>query len=448
MKKTLLCLAVLVLFGASSALASIITNPNQSALYYRLLSRNASTDLDAVYYNPAGLTKLADGSHFAIHNQTIFQEKTVINEFPLLNDDTYVGKVNVPIFPTAFVVFKAGALALSFGFGPNSGGGSAEFDHGLPSFEIPFSLLPAGLSAPPFNIPTTDYSLDMSFEGTSIYYGFQGNVSYAINDMVSVGGGIRYILAKNTYKGYIRNVMINPVIPPLGLLGQMVPASTFFAAVGNAYLAALTADKELEVEQTGSAITPILSVNVTPLEALNISLKYEFNTALELENKTTIDDTGLYPDGAKKRSDIPAILSLGASYALAPQFRAYLSGNMYFDRSANWEGNENLVDSNTIDFAAGLEFDLLSSLTLSAGIMRTQFGLSEEYQTDFSHEISNTSLGFGARLRMIPKLDIDLGILYILYGTAERTYTSLLGPYTESYKRSTLGIAVGFAYHL
>jgi hypothetical protein len=49
---------------------------------------------------------------------------------------------------------------------------------------------------------------------------------------------------------------------------------------------------------------------------------------------------------------------------------------------------------------------------------------------------------------MIPKVDIDLGVLYILYGTAERTYTGLLGPYTESYKRSTLGIAVGFAYHL
>ncbi len=446
MKKTLLCLAVLVLFGASSALASIITNPNQSALYFRLLSRNASTDLDAVYYNPAGLTKLTDGFHFAIHNQTIFQEKTVINEFPLLNDDTYVGKVNVPIFPTAFVVFKSGPLALSFGFGPNAGGGSAEFDHGLPSFEIPFSLIPPGVTA--LGVPTTSYSLNMSFEGTSIYYGFQGNVSYAINEMISVGGGVRYILAKNTYKGYIRNVMINPVYPPLGLLGQMIPASTFFTAVGNAYLAGMTADKELDVEQTGSAMTPILSVNVTPLEALNLSLKYEFNTNLELQNKTTIDDTGLYPDGVKERNDIPAIMSLGASYALVPQLRAYLSGNLYFDKNANWEGRENLVDNNTFDVAAGLEFDLLSSLTLSAGILRTQFSLSEEFQSDFSHEMSNTSLGFGARLRMIPKVDIDLGVLYILYGTAERTYTGLLGPYTESYKRSTLGIAVGFAYHL
>ena len=446
MKKHLLCLSVLVLFCASSALASIITNPNQSALYFRLLSRNASTDIDAVYYNPAGLTKLADGFHVGLHNQTIFQEKTVVNEFPFLNSDTYVGMVTVPIFPSAFFVYKKGPLALSFGFGPNAGGGSAEFADGLPSFEIPFSLIPAGVSA--LGIPTTAYSLDMSFEGTSIYYGFQGNASFSFGDLISAAAGVRYILAQNTYKGHIRNVMINPFYPPLGLLGQMVPASQFFTAAGQPGLAALTADRELDVKQVGSAITPILSLNVTPLPTLNFSLKYEFNTKLELENQTTVDDTGLYPDGAKERNDIPAILSLGLQYEVMPKFRAHLSCNLFFDKNANWEGRQDLVDNNTFDLALGLEYDLLSAVSLSAGVLRTQFGLSEEYQTDFSHEISCTSLGFGARLRMIPKLDIDLGVLYILYGTAERSFTGVTGPYTESYKRSTLGFAVGFGYHL
>jgi long-chain fatty acid transport protein len=446
MKKHLLCLSVLLLFCASSALASIITNTNQSTLFFRLLSRNASTDIDAVYYNPAGLTKLADGFHFGLHNQTIFQEKTVIDAFPLLNNDTYVGKVNVPIFPSAFFVYKNGPLALSFGFGPNAGGGSAEFGDGLPSFEIPFSLLPAGVSA--LGVPTTAYSLDMSFEGTSIYYGFQGNVSYAFGDLVSVGGGVRYILARNTYKGYIRNVMIDPFFPALGLLGQMVPASQFFTAVGQPALAALTADKELNVKQVGSAITPILSVNVTPIRTLNFSLKYEFNTNLELENQTTIDDTGLYPDGAKERNDIPAILSLGLQYEVMPNFRAHLSYNLFFDKNADWEGRQDLVDNNTYDLALGLEYDLASAVSLSAGIMRTQFGLSEQYQTDFSHEMSCTSLGVGARLRMIPKLDLDLGVLYILYGTAQRSFTGVTGPYTETYERSTLAFAVGFGYHL
>ncbi|NTV78917.1 MAG: hypothetical protein HGA25_07260, partial [Clostridiales bacterium] len=39
----------------------LVTNTNQSAMYTRLQNRNASTDIDAVYFNPAGLTKLGNG---------------------------------------------------------------------------------------------------------------------------------------------------------------------------------------------------------------------------------------------------------------------------------------------------------------------------------------------------------------------------------------------------
>jgi len=55
--------------------AAIITNTNQSAVFIRMLARNASMDIDAVYYNPAGLTQLKNGFHVAIYNQTISQEK-------------------------------------------------------------------------------------------------------------------------------------------------------------------------------------------------------------------------------------------------------------------------------------------------------------------------------------------------------------------------------------
>ncbi|MCG2815014.1 MAG: hypothetical protein L6425_03630, partial [Candidatus Aminicenantes bacterium] len=67
MKKCLITLAVVLLI-LPLVNASIITNTNQSATYLRLLARNASYTIDAVYYNPAGLTKLQDGFHLAFHN--------------------------------------------------------------------------------------------------------------------------------------------------------------------------------------------------------------------------------------------------------------------------------------------------------------------------------------------------------------------------------------------
>jgi hypothetical protein len=60
MRKILTFVAGTLITGSLLA-GGLVTNTNQSAMYTRLQSRNASTSIDAVYYNPAGLTKLGDG---------------------------------------------------------------------------------------------------------------------------------------------------------------------------------------------------------------------------------------------------------------------------------------------------------------------------------------------------------------------------------------------------
>ena len=104
--KRILTFMALVLFCIPMVSAAVITNTNQSAVYIRMLARNASMDIDAVYYNPAGLTQLENGFHVAIYNQTVTQEKKVINAYPLLNQDEYIGEVNVPFFPNFYAVYN------------------------------------------------------------------------------------------------------------------------------------------------------------------------------------------------------------------------------------------------------------------------------------------------------------------------------------------------------
>lgn len=440
MKKILTFMA-LVLFCIPVVSASIITNTNQSAVFVRMLSRNASMEIDAVYYNPAGLTQLENGFHVAIYNQTIFQEKKVINAYPFLNQDTYIGEVNVPFFPNFYAVYKKDKLALSFGFGPNGGGGEADFADGLPSFEIPFTGLPALLTY--MGLPTTAYSADLSFTGSSIFYGFQVNGSYAINEMIAVAAGVRYINAVNTYEGSINNIMINPT-------GAMLPAVGFFNAIGQPGYAAMVSNKAVDVKQTATGITPLLSLNIRPNDNLNIGIKYEFNTKLELVNETTADDIGIFPDGEKTRNDIPAILSFGLEYAIIPELRASVSANYFFDKNADWDGAEEFVDSNTYDIAFGFEYDLTKTILLSAGYLRTQLALSEEYQSDFSHELTSDTFGFGGRISVGENFDLDLGGLFTSYLEAERTFTDpnpLIGPYLEKYQRSNWLFTIGLGYH-
>ncbi|MDH7513663.1 MAG: outer membrane protein transport protein [Clostridiales bacterium] len=454
-----LILAALVLWCVPAVFAAIMTNTNQSALFFRFPSRNASTDLDAVYYNPAGLARLQDGFHVAVHSQTIFKEKTVTNAFLMLNDPTYVGKTKVPVFPNFYAIYKKGALALSFGFGPIAGGGSADYADGLPSFEYDVSLLPTLLTAA--GLPTTKYSAELSFKGTSVYYGFQVNATYALNDMISAAAGVRYIYAVNTYEGEIKNIQINPTFPLLGWTGQMrsAPAAfnTLYTATGNpAYLAyaAKTSDKAVDVKQVGSGFTPILGLHLSPAENFNIGIRYEFNTKLELENQTTKDDTGMFPDGAKERNDVPASLSIGAGYALSPNFRASASYSLFFEKQADWAGQEKLLDSNSYDLSFAVEYDVSSFLTLSGGYVYTKTGAGEKYQSDMSFDLGANTIGMGARIRLGPKVDIDLGGVYVTYTDQSKSIKLPSPPYPalpafqETYKESTYAFSIGLNFHL
>ena len=111
-----------------------------------MLSRNASISPDAVYFNPAGLMLMDNGFYISVQSQSLFQTKSVQSGFPLLNTGKFDGTLTAPIFPTAYAVYKRDKVAFSLGFGPNSGGGSADFGKGLPSFEKEISTLPYNLS--------------------------------------------------------------------------------------------------------------------------------------------------------------------------------------------------------------------------------------------------------------------------------------------------------------
>ncbi len=444
---------ILFMFAVPAVFGTIITNTNQSVMYIRLPARNASMLIDAVYYNPAGVVHLENGFHLAIHNQSIWQEKTVINNFPLLNNDTYIGEVNVPAFPSFFAVYKKDKLALSFGFGPNSGGGTADFKTGLPTFEIPVCLIPSMISL--MGIPTKDYSVEMAFKGKSVYYGFQANISYAINDVFSVAAGARYIRAVTEYDGELKNIQVNPQHPLLNPSGGLMSAETFFTAVGRPDLAAQVADIAVDAKQTGSAITPLLGLNIRPNENLNIGIRYEFNTKLEMTNDTTVDGVGLFPDGYEFRNDIPAILSLGLEYAVAPGLRIMFSFGYYFDKNAIWGEDptvdqDDLIDSNSLDIGVGFEYDITDSILISAGYLRTQVGVTDEYQDGFSHELNSDTFGFGGRIMLTPKISLDLGGLFTTYTEAEVSLqrVDFPLPFTEKYQRSNWAFSIGVGFHL
>src|SRR5664280_561751 len=248
---------VVSLFITGSLLAGgLVTNNNQSAMFTRLQNRNASTGIDAAYFNPAGLTKLGNGLFASINNQTITQTQKVSSNYKYLTGTPkeYVGNVSAPIFPGIYLVYNTGKLSFSAGFNPIGGGGGAKYKTGLPSFEMNIADIPPSLTYQ--GIPTSQYSSDIYFIGSSTYLGYQANIAYKINDKFSVAAGARLVSATNKYSGYLNNIMINPNYPAFGpgYTGGMVSASQFFTD-GQTYLNGVST----QLSGTAASLQPLIT---------------------------------------------------------------------------------------------------------------------------------------------------------------------------------------------
>ncbi|MFO7755322.1 MAG: hypothetical protein R6V34_05010 [Bacteroidales bacterium] len=489
MKKIFLTFIALGLVSGLMA-GGLVTNTNQSASYTRMMCRDATIGVDAVYYNPAGLTKLGNGLHLSVSNQTIRQTKTITNNYDYLSGTPveYTGEVSAPIFPSVYAAFKLGKFAVSAGFNPIGGGGGAEFNNGLPSFEMMVaSIVPLlqGQLAPldqgieamtgtdPMFRNVQSYSADISFTGSSVYYGTQVNFSYELNRMISVALGARYVMAKNTYTGYVNNVDItaapNPdVLPPSPYNGS--PGDYLRSVAEHPYTIAagasgtLTAvatqmdaqtDLEADVTEEGSGITPIISVNISPIDMLNIAVKYEHKTKLELETKVNDgkDAGGMFVDGSKVVADMPGMLSVGAS--LNPMNKLLISAGVhyYLDKNNDYDGMPDteveMIDKNFIEYALGIEYSLFGPLSVSAGYLGTQTGVNDLYQSDMRYSLNTNTLGGGFKLSLTPLIDINLGASMTMYEEGSKTYdydiggTGTLVPVTETYDTSTWVVAVG-----
>ena len=449
----------------------IVTNTNQSAAWVRWLVRDASLGIDAVYYNPAGLTKLENGFHLSLNNQFIFQTQTITCDYPYLSGSpkSYEAKVTALLYPDIFAAYKIGKFAFSFGVVPIGGGGSADFSDGIASFEIPVSNLDTILS---YNLAAVDgyiqgetgndphfrdisgYSLDAALNGSSVYLGFQGNVSYALSDFIQISLGARYVSVSNTYEGHLTDIHIlasenyggeQPPATYMDFVADNVEAQSPYLAMmlrrSAAKLGDATEDGYVDVKQTGGGWTGIIGVNISPSENLNIALKYEHHTKIELTNETKVDSFAMFPDGAKSRADLPGMLSAGIQYRLMDRltlqggFHYYLDKTAYYGKTAidtvtgqpilepdgsfKQVDNRDFMDGNTWELGLGAEFMLTRHLGVSAGYLHVTTGANKNYQSAIGYSLSTNTFGGGFVYNFTDKIRLNVGFDYVIYQSDE-----------------------------
>ena len=381
-----LCVAGLIVSSASSLFAGGIENKhNWSAEYIRTLNRNAATDsADAVVYNPAGVMKMEDGLYLNLTGQYVIKDYS--NTFA----GTEYDADDPDFIPSLFTLYRKDKWAAYGAVTVVVAGGEVDYKDG----NITTFLLGQGLTS------VLGGSLsDHRFKGESYFIGYTLGGAYAINDMVSVSLGARYVDASREIKGHAT------------LLGT---------AIGDIRPA-------VDYEETGDGWGGIIGINIAPTEELNIGLRYETKTSIDLKTDVKKDTVpGGLPglvDGSKRNRDLPALMGLGVSYKINPKTRVEANFTWYLNNDADWDDNlvtigDETKKDNGYDIGIACEYTFNPEWKASVGYMYTDVGIDPDNMKVETPELDANSIAGGIAYKATPSLDLNLGILYVFYKDA------------------------------
>lgn len=537
------CLTAAIASSSATFAGGLLTNTNQHVAFNRMMSREASIGIDGVYYNPAGVVFMGEGSHLAINWQAAWQTRTINNDYKLFTNNVnnpttprdFKGKAVAPVIPSFQYAYNKGRWSLQGNFALTGGGGKCTFDNGLGSFEkivsetamgaiglagaidyaankilIPGSINPDGtINKDKFKPMFTsdkafgnkgDYSFNSYMHGRQYYFGLSAGAAYKVNDNFSVYAGLRGIYATCNYYGYVEDIKV----------GNMPLYQVLDPSKEN------SANIELSCDQSGFGFTPMLAVDYKT-DRWNFSAKYEFKTRMRLKNKSVnklpsignLDDNlknqmnklftgtfmaagmpqeqamikaeqasqavladqnvvattaglkqqfdskinealGEYADGKKIAGDIPSLLTVGVGYSPIDELHINVGFHWFDDYNATSYNNRNklLKKRGTLEFNAGVEYDVNKKITVSTGWQNTNYGLTDEYMDDKSFVVGSNSVGLGGVYHITKKLDFSVAYFHTFYNHVKTSETVTLAPgvsntYNSDYTRNNSAFAAG-----
>ena len=480
MKKFLLIGAAALMVSNSTFAGGILTNTNQNAAFLRNPARDAIIAIDGVYSNPAGIAFLPQGFHLSVSWQAAFQKRQIdatgqmfqMNANNQSADRYFEGTAKAPVIPSfqaAYVINDKWSVSGQFAIG--GGGGKCEFDNGLPMFE---ELIGGAVA----QNGGTSYALNQQLTGKQYFFGLQLGATYRLAENFSVFGGVRGVLASCGYEGAINGIKANNMTAAeysalsaqaktaaeayaaqaaAAQTGGNLEAAAQFAAAAEQYaaaavqagtVAAMIGDYNLDCSQSGFGITPIIGLDWN-LGKLNLAAKYEFRTKIELENESTnsanVDALmPAYADGGKVRSDIPALLTLGAQYQLTDAVRAMGGFHYYWDKDA--KGSPIQKGDNTWEALLGIEWDVNDKIMLSIGGQRTDYNFDDADMSDINFNTPNYAVCLGGAYKFSEKMKLNVGYMHSFY--EDHKVTNATSGIARNYtrKNDVLGVSLDIAF--
>lgn len=352
------------------------------------------------------------------------------------------------------------------------------------------------------------YSYNSYMHGRQYYFGLSLGAAYKVSDNFSVFGGVRGIYATTNYYGYVEDIKVGNmplymVLDPTKKDAANIELSCDQNGIGFTPIIGVdfktgkwnfSAKYEFKTRMRlknksvnlvpsignlpanlSSQMTQILTAQFTQagLPAEQAAAKAEAaatavlanqtvqKTMLGLKNQfdTELDEAiGEYADGKKIAADIPAYLSVGVGYSPIDPLRINVGFHFFDDKNAKaYNNRQEKLDHGTLEYNAGVEYDINKKFTVSAGWQSTNYGLPEEEATtskdkrfmdDKSFVTSSNSVGLGGVWHFNKKMSFTVAYFHTFYQHKKTMESVELIPgnainYSADYSRNNNVFAAG-----
>lgn len=402
MNKKLGILALAAVLGTGAYGASIDHIQTYTPEYLGNQAQNGMINKSSVFYNPAGIMHLENGTYIHLGAQL-----AVGSEEMEYNGKNYDADL-LQYIPTFALYSVRDERAIFWTFGALGGGGDLEYKDGVAGTAVvPDILNSLALSMgqkPGFQ------DLGSSAEGKSLYGQTTLGRAWMVNDKLSMSVAGRAVLGMKKLKGDIN--VSNPLSP-----NNPIHA-------------------DIDSDRTAWGIGFQLGLNYKATDKLNLAMRYDSRVKLNFkasgdENHADLiigRDIGdvyfsdFYPEfkpGTKSRRDMPAILALGASYQVTDRWTVALSGNYYFNKDAKMDskaGNIKLDNpdptknpiqikgieadyDNGWEIALGTEYKLNEKWTLLGSVNYADTGAKVASYDDVEFGLNSITVGAGLKYK-------------------------------------------------
>ena len=435
MKKRLGLLALAAVLSSSAYSASIDHIQTYTPEYLGNQAQNGMINNASVYYNPAGLVHLQNGTYFhAGIELAVGEEKMNYNGQELKAD------LLQPI--PNFAMYKVeDDSALFWTFGGIAGGGDLKYKDGVAGTSvIPDIVNPIGIQISNAITVRDLKDIGSSAEGKNIYAQTTLGKTWKVDDKLSLSAAGRVVYGVRKLKG-------------------------------NIDLESATLKKRLHAdidsERTAWGYGAQFGVNYKATERLNLAMRYDSRVKMNFKAKGSKNDVPLlnlgfgnfYPEyvpGTKTRRDLPAILAAGMSYKVTDNWTVALSGNYYFNKDAKMDRikQESILGSKVVEaeydngweLALGTEYRLSPKWAVLGSINYADTGAKVSSYDDVEYALNSVTLGTGLKYNPDETTEWVFTVAHFFYDEEKGHYDSKYGGLVDNptYDKSITAFGVSY----